>query len=127
MKTLLLLLIAVAGLSAQTIALSLGTVEISARDAQAILWMVNNSALLEKADANTDGTATGAEVRTWLQRELTSQAKDDDGPLLRLIAEATKRYIEANDGELATGDQAAVDAYKAARQAYIDRFGVEPK
>jgi hypothetical protein len=127
MKIIILVLFSIVAANAQTIRLSLGTVDIAARDAQAVIWMVNNSALLKAADADADGTPPGAEVRTWLQRELTSQAKDDDGFLSRLIAEATKRYIEANDGELATADQEAVDAYKAARQAYIDRFGVEPK
>jgi len=122
MRVIILCILSIVAASAQTISLSLGTVEISRRDATAIIWYVNNSGHLAKADKR----ASGAEVKAWIERLLTTQVNNDDGPLPRIIAEATKRYLEANDGSLAAADQATVDAFKAARQAYFDRFGVYP-
>ena len=126
MRVIILCILSIVAASAQTISLSLGTVEISRRDATAIIWYVNNSGHLAKADTNGDERASGAEVKEWIERLLTTQVNNDDGPLPRIIAEATKRYLEANDGSLAAADQATVDAFKAARQAYFDRFGVYP-
>lgn len=107
MRTLLLLLIACAGLSAQ-ISLT-PTFEITREDAQTLIWDLQNG-FLDEADTDANGTVSPAEARAWTYGRLGMT-------LDRIFKQAYQRRKEADRAGLPADHKAAIDAYEAAKAA----------
>lgn len=107
MRTVLLLLIACAGLSAQvTIA---PTATITKADADALIWWVGHN-FQPEADKDSNERVSPVEARDWIYMKF--------GEMLDTFVErAHRQRREEEKAALPADHQAAIDAYEAAKAA----------
>jgi len=107
MRTILLLLIACAGLSAQVRIAP--TADITKADADALVWFVNHN-FADDADADANGRVSAAETRDWIYAKF-GQMLDN------FVERAHKQRREVEREALPADHQSAIDAYEAAKAA----------